>query len=130
MPAPDGVTAGVTDITPPHDDALCVPVPKSSFAVQRQSRSFPGFPSWSARTPARIRRQQVPLEPDLTQWADVIFVIERSHKNRIVKKFKTFPIGKPIVVLDILDEYEFMNPELVRLLQKNAAPLLCICSDS
>ena len=41
----------------------------------------------------------VPLEPDLIEWADVIFVMERSHRNRIMKKFKTFLNGKRIVVL-------------------------------
>ena len=68
----------------------------------------------------------VPLEPDLIQWADVIFVMERSHRNRIMKKFKTFLHGKRIVVLDIADEYDFMDPELVRILQKKVAPLLRI----
>ena len=71
----------------------------------------------------------VPLEPDLIQWADVIFVMERSHRNRIMKKFKTFLNGKRIVVLNIPDEYEFMDPELVRLLQKRVAPLLRVRFD-
>ena len=71
----------------------------------------------------------VPLEPDLIQWADVIFVMERSHRNRIMKKFKTFLNGKRIVVLNIPDEYEFMDPELVRLLQKKVAPLLRVRFD-
>ena len=72
----------------------------------------------------------VPLEPDLIQWADVIFVMERSHRNRIMKKFKTFLKGKRIVVLNIPDEYEFMDPELVRILQKKVAPLLRVRFDS
>ena len=71
----------------------------------------------------------VPLESDLIQWADVIFVIERSHRNRIMK-FKTFLNGKRIVVLNIPDEYEFMDPELVRILQKKVAPLLRVRFDS
>ena len=72
----------------------------------------------------------VPLEPDLIQWADVIFVMERSHRNRIMKKFKTFLNGKRIVVRNIPDEYEFMDPELVRILQKKVAPLLRVRFDS
>ena len=66
----------------------------------------------------------VPLEPDLIQWADVIFVMERSQRNRIMKKCKRFLNGKRIVVLNIPDEYEFMDPELVHILQKKVAPLL------
>ena len=47
-----------------------------------------------------------------------------------MKKFKTFLNGKRIVVLNIPDEYEFMDPELVRLLQKKVAPLLRVRFDS
>lgn len=41
--------------------------------------------------------------------------MERSYRNRIMKKFKTFQSSKRIVVLNIPDEYEFMDPEFVRL---------------
>jgi predicted protein tyrosine phosphatase len=54
---------------------------------------------------------------DLVEWADIVFVMERSHKNKVTKKFKVLLKGKKLVCLDIPDEYEFMDPILVRLLE-------------
>jgi predicted protein tyrosine phosphatase len=57
-----------------------------------------------------------PLTGDLIEWADVVIAMERSHRNRINKKFRQQMKGKQLVVLGIPDEYDFMQPELVRLL--------------
>jgi predicted protein tyrosine phosphatase len=59
----------------------------------------------------------VTLSVEQLQWAGLIFVMERAHKNKLSKKFKDHLKGKRIVCLDIPDEYEFMQPELVRLLE-------------
>jgi len=60
---------------------------------------------------------ETPLSGDLVEWAHVIVAMEKMHKNKITKKFKTQLAGKRVVVLDIPDEYEFMQPELVSLLK-------------
>ena len=54
---------------------------------------------------------------DLIEWADIVFVMERSHSNKISKKFKALLKGKKMVCLDIPDAYERMDPVLVRLLE-------------
>jgi len=54
---------------------------------------------------------------DLIEWADIIFVMERSHSNKVSKKFKEFLKGKKLVCLDIPDVYDRMDPILVRLLE-------------
>ncbi len=46
-------------------------------------------------------------------WADIIFVMEVKHKDRLVAEFTRMVTHKPIHVLDIPDEYRFMDPELV-----------------
>lgn len=43
--------------------------------------------------------------------------MEREHRNRINRKFRSQLKGKQLIVLGIPDEYEFMQPELVRLLE-------------
>ena len=58
-----------------------------------------------------------PVSGDLIEWADIVFVMERSHRNKIAHKFKSFLAGKRLVVLDIPDNYDFMDPELVQLLR-------------
>lgn len=58
-----------------------------------------------------------PLTPELLEWADTIFVMERIHRSRISAKFKPYLAKKRMICLEIPDDYQFMEPELVRLLE-------------
>ena len=49
------------------------------------------------------------------EWADLIFVMEQSHKARISEMFRDFDIPA-VEVLAIPDDYEYMDTELVDLL--------------
>ena len=66
----------------------------------------------------------VPLSPEQIAWADVIFVMEKVHRNRLGKRFRRHLNGKRVICLDIPDEYEYMQPELVRLLEAKVGPYL------
>ena len=66
----------------------------------------------------------VPLDPELIAWADIIFVMERAHREKAAKKFKRHLNGKKIVVLGIPDEYQFMDESLVRILVAKVSPFL------
>lgn len=61
---------------------------------------------------------ETPLSGDLVDWADVIVAMEKTHKDRITRKFGSLLAGKRVVVLGIPDEYELMQPELVELLKR------------
>jgi predicted protein tyrosine phosphatase len=52
----------------------------------------------------------------MVEWADIIFVMEKGHRDRLRKRFKASLEGTRIVCLNIPDEYEFMDPALVRML--------------
>ena len=58
-----------------------------------------------------------PLSHELVEWADLIFVMERSHRNKLQKRFRSALNEKRIIVLDIPDDYEFMDPRLINLLK-------------
>jgi predicted protein tyrosine phosphatase len=62
-----------------------------------------------------------PLSSELLRWADLIVVMEKSHRNKVQKKFKAALNGKRLVCLDIPDDYEFMDAGLVRLLEAKMA---------
>jgi predicted protein tyrosine phosphatase len=57
-----------------------------------------------------------PTTPELVAWADVIFVMERAHRNRLQKRFKRH-LRARVICLDIPDDYEFMDEGLIRLLE-------------
>jgi len=66
----------------------------------------------------------VPLSPEQIAWADVIFVMEKVHRNRLGQRFRRHLNGKRVICLDIPDDYEYMQPELVRLLEAKVGPYL------
>ena len=51
------------------------------------------------------------------KWSDIIFVMEEKHKQRLLANFPRFLQYKDIRVLDIPDNYGFMNGDLVKLLK-------------
>ena len=51
--------------------------------------------------------------PEDIRWSDIIFVMEKKHKNRLKAKFPRLLDHKPIHVLDIADEYKYMDTELI-----------------
>ena len=58
------------------------------------------------------------------RWANVIFVMEEKHKSRLVADFPRWLDGKMIHVLDIPDEYKYMDPELVEQLEPSVAAIV------
>jgi len=62
--------------------------------------------------------------PADVRWADVIIVMEQKHKNRLVAEFTRLLDHKPIHVLEIPDEYKYMDPELVEILEDSVGGCL------
>jgi predicted protein tyrosine phosphatase len=65
-----------------------------------------------------------PLSADLIEWAEVIFVMDAKQKAKLSRMFSSRLRGKRVVSLRIPDDYEYMDPELVRLLWERAARLI------
>lgn len=53
----------------------------------------------------------------MVNWAEMIFVMEKKHKQRLTQKFPS--LSTEIIVLDIPDEYQYMDPELVEILEES-----------
>lgn len=70
------------------------------------------------------RQAEIPLSSEAIEWADIIFVMEKSHRNKLSRKFQPWLKNKRVICLDIPDEYEYMEPALVELLKKKVLPLL------
>ncbi|MBZ9675200.1 low molecular weight protein tyrosine phosphatase family protein [Mesorhizobium sp. ES1-1] len=65
-----------------------------------------------------------PLTHELVAWADIIFVMEKAHRAKMQTKFRT-SLGKArVICLDIPDNYRFMDPALVRLLETRVSRYL------
>lgn len=64
---------------------------------------------------------EVPLSPEQVQWADLIFVMEKSQRNKLTERFRKYLAGKRVVVLNIPDDYDYMEPALVELIKRRCA---------
>jgi len=60
----------------------------------------------------------------LLRWADVVMVMESSHRRRLHEQFSGLAPELRFEVLDISDDYEFMDPELIELIRASVEPLL------
>lgn len=66
----------------------------------------------------------VVLSAEQLEWASLVFVMEKTHRTKLSRRFGNNLKGKRVICLDIPDDYDFMQPELVRLLEAKAGPYL------
>lgn len=62
-------------------------------------------------------------------WADVILVMEEKHKSRLRAEYTRLLEFKPVHVLDIPDDYKYMDAELVEQLEQVVPSILSIFRD-
>lgn len=78
---------------------------------------FSEFDSVEAISAGTNRDCSCPVSGDLIEWADVILVMERHHRDKIVRRFASLLSAKNVAVLEIPDVYQYMDPMLVALLK-------------
>ncbi len=64
------------------------------------------------------------LTSDLVEWADKIFVMENTHRQKLQKRFRRSLNGKKIICLGIPDDFSYMDPALVAILKKKVPQFL------
>ena len=79
---------------------------------------------WSVRSAGLSPKARKTVSINDIRWANVIFVMEKKHKQRLVAQFSRVLIGKEIVVLDIPDDYQYMDPDLIEILRCKVEPYL------
>jgi len=74
-----------------------------------------------ARSAGTSASARVKVNETMIDWADLIFVMEQRHRQLLQERFA---IDKKIIVLDIEDDYQFMDDELVDMIKNGVAPYL------
>ena len=80
-------------------------------------RVFSRDPRYGCRARGLSKQARRTLTVADIAWADVIFVMERKHAERLRETHRERLGRTPVYVLDIPDEYEFMSPDLIELLE-------------
>jgi len=80
-------------------------------------RVFADWPGMETLSAGLASDADSPLDADTLDWADLIFVMEKTQRRRLKEKFGSRLRGQRVICLDIPDDYAFMQPELVELLK-------------
>ena len=87
-------------------------------------RLFDGVAGIQARSAGTEPGARLRVTTGHLGWADVVFVMEKKHRRRLREKFAEVLANKTVICLRIPDDYQFMQPELVSLLQAAVTPHL------
>ena len=99
---------------------------------RNQWRSSTGEQVWKNHSELNVRSDGTSPRAKQTvnikdiQWADVIFVMEEKHKNRLKAEFTGRLKYKDIQVLEIPNDYQYMDSDLVKIMQQTVASFLSI----
>ena len=81
-----------------------------------------GFPVYQVRSVGTQPGARIVVTEGHLGWADIIFCMEKSHLDRLRRKFPEALHGKQVVCLHIPDEYQFMDPDLIEEFHARLAP--------
>jgi predicted protein tyrosine phosphatase len=79
---------------------------------------FCGRDGWDVRSAGLAGDAAVPVSAEDLEWADLVFVMERAHLRKLREQFRKSLKHQRVVCLDIPDEYDYMDEELVRILER------------
>jgi predicted protein tyrosine phosphatase len=81
-------------------------------------------PSFNVRSAGTSQSAKKTVSQSEIEWAEVILVMESKHKSRLTSEFGAALAGKTMHVLDIPDEYQYMDPELIDELRRSVGAIL------
>lgn len=74
---------------------------------------YKNHPDHQVRSAGTEPSARIKINVKLIIWADLIFVMEKKHKQRITARFPEESDGKEMIILDIPDDYQYMDEELI-----------------
>ncbi len=78
---------------------------------------FADWPGIEASSAGTNNDAENPLSSEQVEWADIVFVMEKAHRNKVQAKYRSALKGKRLICLNIPDDYDFMDPVLIQLLK-------------
>jgi predicted protein tyrosine phosphatase len=87
---------------------------------------FANSDRYIAKSAGTADRARIKITPGLINWADRIFVMEKRHAAIIEQNYPDLIMDKSIVVLQISDDYQYMDAELIDILESRLAEYLAL----
>ena len=85
-------------------------------------RVFGKDPSLEVLSAGTSEEAMVRVNQRMLEWADLVFVMDGEQVSALAKMFPDHPKLPEVVCLNIQDNYHFLDPELVAILQERTRP--------
>ena len=85
-------------------------------------RLFSKDPSLDVLSAGTSDEAMVQVNQRMIEWADLVFVMDGEQVEALGKMFPGHPMLPQVICLNIQDNYHFMDPELVAILQERTKP--------
>ncbi|WP_239616901.1 protein tyrosine phosphatase [Cohnella sp. YIM B01951] len=82
---------------------------------------FDGVNGYEVRSAGTEEGARIKVTEGHIGWSDMIFVMEKKHLRRLRDKFSNKINSKQIIVLDIPDDFKFMDEDLIEILKSRVS---------
>jgi predicted protein tyrosine phosphatase len=87
-------------------------------------RLFCKRPDLDVRSAGTSSDAMVRVNRRMMEWADIVFIMDDDQRRALEEMFPSHPALGRLICLDIPDNFTFLQPALVRLLEERVPPHL------
>ena len=87
-------------------------------------RLFARDPALDVRSAGTSEDALVRVNARMLDWADVVFIMDDNQREQLSQLFPDHAALAGLICLEIPDRYDFLDPELVALLEERTRPHL------
>jgi predicted protein tyrosine phosphatase len=85
---------------------------------------FANVEGWEVSSAGISNDAEVRVSVEDIEWADYIFVMEKTHKKKLSNKFGGMINNQRVISLDIPDNFKYMDTALIKLLREKVPGLV------
>ncbi|RZL45988.1 MAG: protein tyrosine phosphatase [Pedobacter sp.] len=85
---------------------------------------FQNHPIHDVKSAGTSASARIKINSKMIIWADLIFVMEKRHKQILNENFRDEINGKDLIILDIPDDYQYMDEELISAIETKVSSYL------
>ena len=82
---------------------------------------FKGTPGFEVRSAGTQPSARIRVTEGSIRWADIIFVMERKHRDILQERFPEAIMDRSLHCLNIPDDFQYMDPDLIEMLRSGVA---------
>lgn len=85
---------------------------------------FSNYPNIETRSAGTSNKAKIKVNKADLSWADMICVMEKNHLEYLRRNFADIIANKKVKILYIKDKYQYMDPQLIKILKERVEPFL------